>query len=112
MLRGMSALELLAGTYATHALTVGAIGGLTLGMMTRTARGHTGLPLVADGYELTAFLLIQLAAIVRVVGGMMSPGSYLTSIQLSGLLWSAAFGLYAVRYWPVLTRPRLDGKPG
>ena len=28
----------------------------------------------------------------------------------SVLLWSAAFGLYAVRYWPVLTRPRLDGK--
>ena len=112
MLRGLSALELLAGTYATHALTVGAIGGLTLGMMTRTARGHTGRPLVADGYELTAFLLIQLAAIVRVVGGMMSPGLYLTSIQLSGVLWSAAFGLYAVRYWPVLTRPRLDGKPG
>ena len=112
MLRGLSALELLAGTYATHALTVGAIGGLTLGMMTRTARGHTGRPLVADGYELTAFLLIQLAAIVRVVSGMMSPGLYLTSIQLSGVLWSAAFGLYAVRYWPVLTRPRLDGKPG
>ena len=111
-LRGLSALELLAGSYATHALTVGAIGGLTLGMMTRTARGHTGRPLIADGYELTVFLLIQLAAMVRVFGGMMSPGLYLTSIQLSALLWSAAFGLYAVRYWPVLTRPRLDGKPG
>ena len=111
-LRGLSALELLAGSYATHALTVGAIGGLTLGMMTRTARGHTGRPLVADGYELSVFLLIQVAAMVRVFGGMMSPGLYLTSIQLSGLLWSAAFGFYAVRYWPVLTRPRLDGKPG
>lgn len=31
---------------------------------------------------------------------------------LSVLLWAAAFGLYVVRYWPVLTRPRLDGKPG
>jgi uncharacterized protein involved in response to NO len=34
------------------------------------------------------------------------------TVQLSGLLWSAAFGLYAIRYWPVLTRARLDGKPG
>ncbi|MBI4191982.1 MAG: NnrS family protein [Betaproteobacteria bacterium] len=111
-LRGMSHLELLAGSYATHVLTVGAIGGLTLGMMTRTARGHTGRPLIADGFELTVFLLIQVAAVVRVFGGIAPPGLYPASVQLSALLWAAAFGLYAVRYWPVLTRPRLDGKPG
>jgi uncharacterized protein involved in response to NO len=111
-LRGLAALELLAGSYATHALTVGAIGGLTLGMMTRTARGHTGRPLVADGFELAMFVLIQVAALVRVFGGIASPELYTPSIQLSGLLWAAAFGLYAVRYWPVLTRPRLDGKAG
>ena len=111
-LRGLSALELPTGSYATHALTVGAIGGLTLGMMTRTARGHTGRPLIADGFELTVFLLIQVAAVVRVFGGIASPGLYMVSVQLSALLWAAAFGLYAVRYWPVLTRPRRDGKPG
>jgi uncharacterized protein involved in response to NO len=111
-LRGLSALELLAASYATHALTVGAIGGLTLGMMTRTAKGHTGRPLVADGFELTIFLLIQVAAVVRVFCGIASPGLYMVSVQLSALLWAAAFGLYAVRYWSVLTRPRLDGKPG
>ena len=111
-LRGLTGLDLLAGSYATHALTVGAIGGLTLGMMTRTARGHTGRPLIADGFELTVFLLIQIAAIVRVFGGMASPALYLASVQLSALLWSAAFALYAVRYWPILSRPRLDGKPG
>ena len=33
-------------------------------------------------------------------------------ILSAGLLWAGAFGLYAVHYWPVLTRPRLDGKPG
>ncbi len=111
-LRGLFALELLAGSYATHALTVGAIGGLTLGMMTRTARGHTGRPLVADGFELAVFLLIQVAAVIRVFGGIALPGLYMVSVQLSALLWAAAFGLYVVRYWPVLTRPRLDGKPG
>ncbi len=111
-LRGLSELGLLAGSIATHALTVGAIGGLTIGMMTRTARGHTGRPLVADGFELTAYLLVQVAALVRVFGGIASPEVYLASIQLSALLWAAAFGLYAIRYWPVLTRPRLDGRPG
>ena len=80
--------------------------------MTRTARGHTGRTLVADRFELTMFVLIQFAAVVRVFGGIASPGLYLVSVQLSTLLWAAAFGLYALRYWPVLTRPRLDGKPG
>ena len=81
-------------------------------MMTRTARGHTARPLAADGYELMCFLLIQGAAVARVFGGMALPGLHMASVQLSGLLWAAAFGLFAVRYWPVLTRPRLDGKPG
>ena len=112
VLRALSAAGWLGESFAIHALTVGAIGGLTLGMMTRTARGHTARPLVADRFELAMFLLVQIAAIVRVFGGMASPESYLASVQLSGLLWAAAFGLYAVRYWPVLTRPRLDGKPG
>lgn len=111
VLRAFAGMGWLAESFSIHALTVGAIGGLTLGMMTRTARGHTARPLVADGYEVTCFLLIQVAAIVRVFGGMM-PTAYLASVQLSSVLWSAAFALYAVRYWPVLTRPRLDGKPG
>ena len=111
-LRGLSALDLVAGSFATHALTAGAIGGLTLGMMTRTARGHTGRPLLADKSETAMFALIQLAALVRVFWGIASPGSYMLSVELSGLLWAAAFGLYAIRYWPVLTRARLDGKPG
>ena len=111
-LRGLFALELLAGSYATHALTVGGIGGLTLGMMTRTSRGHTGRPLVADRFELGMFLLIQVAAVVRVFAGIVSPNLYLPSVEISVLLWSAAMGLYVIRYWPVLTRPRVDGKPG
>jgi len=112
LLRGLSGFGWLGVSFSVHALTVGAIGGLTLGMMTRTARGHTGRPLRADRWEVAMFLLVQAAALVRVFGGMASPALYLASIQLSGLLWAAAFGLYAVRYWPVLSRARLDGGPG
>jgi uncharacterized protein involved in response to NO len=110
-LRALSAMGWVSESLAIHALTVGAIGGLTLGMMTRTARGHTARPLVADRYEAACYVLIMLAALIRVFGGLL-PSLHLPSIQLSGALWSAAFGLYAVRYWPILTRPRLDGKPG
>ena len=111
-LRGFSELELLSRSLATHALTIGAIGGMTLGMMTRTTRGHTGRPLHADRYEVASYLFVQGAAIVRVGGGIITPSLYASSVQLSGLLWAAAYSIYAVRYWPVLTQPRIDGKPG
>ncbi len=112
VLRSLSAIGMVGDVFAVHALTVGAIGGMTIGMMTRTARGHTGRPLEVDGFEVACYVLVALAAVVRVFGGMLLPGAYLTTVTVSGVLWSAAFGLYAVRYWPVLSRPRLDGKPG
>jgi uncharacterized protein involved in response to NO len=111
-LRALAAAGLVAEALAIHALTVGAIGGLTLGMMTRTARGHTGRPLVADSWETACFVLVQAAAVVRVFGGLIFPAVYALTVAMAGVLWSAAFALYAVRYWPVLTRARLDGKPG
>lgn len=111
-LRGAAALGWLASSFATHALTAGAIGGLTLAMMTRVARGHTARPLRAGRCEVAAFVLMQGAALARVFGGMVWPGGSPMFIALSGALWSAAFGLYAVHYWPILTQPRLDGKPG
>ncbi len=112
LLRGLDGAGLVLDSLATHALTAGGIGTLTLGMMTRTARGHTGRPLKADGSEVAIFLLVLSAAIVRVFGPMLLPGLYLACVELSALLWVAAFGLYALRYWPILSRARLDGKPG
>jgi uncharacterized protein involved in response to NO len=112
VLRGLAALDIVGELFAVHALTVGAIGGMTIGMMTRTARGHTGRPLVADGFEVTCYVLVALAAAIRVFGGMFLPNAYLVTVVVSGICWCAAFALYAVRYWPVLSRGRLDGKPG
>ena len=112
VLRGFAALGMVAELFAVHALTIGAIGGMTIGMMTRTARGHTGRPLAPDRFEIACYVLVALAAAVRVFGGMWLPGAYVATVVVSGACWSAAFALYAVRYWPVLTRSRLDGKPG
>ncbi len=112
VLRAMAALGFIAEPLAVHALTIGAIGGLTIGMMTRTARGHTGRPLTADRFEVACYVLVQLAAAIRVFGGMLLPDIYLTTVVTSATCWSSAFALYAIRYWPVLTRARVDGKPG
>jgi uncharacterized protein involved in response to NO len=97
---------------ATHALTVGAAGGLIVGMMTRTARGHTARALRADRWDVAIYALVLIAAPVRVLLPWFAPSLTLHAVACAALLWSAGFGLYAVRYWPVLARPRLDGRPG
>ena len=111
-LRTAAELGWIGSSAATHALTVGAAGGLVIGMMTRTSRGHTARPLRADGYDIACYVLVALAAIVRVLVPLAVPAWSLQAILCSAGLWSAGFGLFALRYWPVLTRPRLDGQPG
>jgi uncharacterized protein involved in response to NO len=111
-LRALALAGLVPPSLATHALTVGAIGGLTLGMMTRTARGHTGRPLVADRFEVTAYCAVLLAAVARVIGPMSAPQAYVVWVLAAAVLWCGAFALFAVRYWPILTRARLDGRAG
>lgn len=110
-LRGFAGLGLVAPGLATHALTVGVIGGLTLGMMTRTSRGHTARPLKVGGWETAAYVLVHLAALTRVLFPMIFE-AYPSLIVLSGVLWSAAFAIFTIVYIPILTRPRLDGQPG
>ncbi len=111
-LRSLAAWEVVGEPLAVRALTIGVIGGMTIGMMTRTARGHTGRALTADRYEVACYVLVQLAALTRVAGGLALPSIYQVTVVASGFLWSTAFALDCVRYWPVLTRPRVDGKPG
>ena len=111
-LRALAEFGMLPANLATHALTLGAIGGLTIGMMTRTARGHTGRPLQASPLETICYQLVQLAAVARVLVPLAIPGLYAASVVASGLLWSVAFAMFTVMYWPILTRPRIDGRPG
>lgn len=107
-----AALELVARPLALHAFSVGLIGGLIIGMITRTALGHTGRPLVAGASETTMYLLVMLAALARVVGPLLLPAQTMQLYVASGIAWACAFGLYAIVYWPRLSQPRIDGRPG
>ena len=111
-MRGVSELLPVPPVLATHALTVGAIGGITVGMMTRTARGHTSRPLTAGPAEVWAYVLVHAAAFVRVLVPLALPSAYVLSVGVSAVLWGLAFAIFTVAYIPVLARPRLDGKPG
>lgn len=97
---------------AVHAFAVGVIGGLIIGMLTRTARGHTGRPLQASRGEVVAYALVLLAAVLRVLVPALAPQWYAYALDAAGGLWALAFAIYLVIYTPWLTRTRLDGKDG
>jgi uncharacterized protein involved in response to NO len=111
-LLALAQLGLVTTSLGVHALGVGATGGLILGMMTRTARGHTGRPLAADAPELAIYALIMLAAVLRVLLPMLAPSLYVSSLVVSAAAWSAAFLIYLWQYTPWLVSARPDGKDG
>lgn len=101
-----------AASVGIHALAVGATGGLIIGMVTRTARGHTGRPLQASPLEVAAYSLVMLAAVLRVVVPMLAPQYLVPSLVAAASAWTLAFVLYLARYAPWLLRARADGKDG
>ena len=111
----LKGLYLLTGSLSSsawlHAFTTGAFASMILAVMTRAALGHTGRSLTAPPLIVVSYVLITLAAIVR-VSGPVFPDVYLYSITISGVLWIAAFLLFLVVYTPILISPRVDGKPG
>jgi len=94
-----------------HALTIGAIGTMILGIMSRAALGHTGREVKAHPLIALAYILVSFAALTRLAVPLWPTfGSIL--IPLSGSLWGLAFLLYFILYAPILIRPRKDGRPG
>jgi len=95
---------------ALHCVTVGGIGLLTLGMMTRTALGHTGRMLVLPKTMVVAYGFLLAATALRLAAALI-PGFYTGGIHTSSLCFAIGFGLFAWQYGPWLIRPRADGKP-
>ena len=97
------------GRLATlHALTAGAIGTMTLAIMTRATLGHTGRALTADRATVAIYVLVQAGAALR-VGAPILPADYAACLTVAALLWGGAFALYLVRYGPMLLGPRAAG---
>ncbi|RFP17727.1 NnrS family protein [Duganella sp. BJB488] len=111
VLLSLSRWQIVSASAGFHALTVGSMAGLILGMMTRTTLGHTGRPLRAGKFETAIFGLIQFSALSRVLSALGWDGGP-ALLVLSAVCWTTAFGLYVYVYAPYLTSPRADGKPG
>lgn len=109
LLRALAAMNIVPGGAWIHAITMGAVSSLMLAMMMRSSLGHTGRQLLASRLDMAAFVLLQIAAIVRVIASIAAGGTYRYWIVASGLLWVLAFLIFAIRYVPMLSRPRLSG---
>jgi uncharacterized protein involved in response to NO len=92
-------------TSAVHALTAGAIGVMTLAMMTRTTLSHTGRARRTGGATLAVYLLVNAAALLRVLSPL-SAERVFPLLAVSALLWGAAFGLFALVFGPMLATRR------
>jgi len=94
---------------AIHALTSGAVGTMTLAVMTRASLGHTGRAIVADGYVVGVYVLVSVGAALRVAAPFAGE-SYSALLAGGGVLWSCAFLLFAIRFAPILWRRRADSR--
>lgn len=92
---------------AVHAFTAGAVGAMTLAVMTRASLGHTGRPRHAGPLTVCIYMLVNVGAVLRVFGPMTGLSSNLVMGVAAGS-WSGAYLLFAMVYGPFLLRPSLD----
>ncbi|MGE3907485.1 MAG: NnrS family protein, partial [Reyranellaceae bacterium] len=113
-LRGLDVLlELFVGAAGLHALTIGAIGTMTMAVMARAALGHTGRPMSAPPLLLAAFALVSLSALLRLAGALPALADLFQMLLFAAAgAWSVAFALFAAILLPIVFRPRVDGLPG
>jgi uncharacterized protein involved in response to NO len=89
-----------------HAAGAGAIGVMTLAVMTRASLGHTGNPLLAGSGTVTIYVLINLAALLRVAATFLPLSSQVILNPVAALIWCAAFSGFCLVYGPRLLLPR------
>lgn len=106
-----SFVEALPVSAAVHALTAGCIGTMVLGVMSRAALGHSGRPLDVSKATVAAYVLLSVGTALRVVAPLL-PDAQMGLTHAGGSLWALAWILFVVVYFPVVTRPRADGRPG
>ena len=111
-LLALAQLGVLPASLGVHALAVGTTGGLIIGMVTRTARGHTGRPLAVTQAEVLAYALVMAAAVLRVLLPLVAPSLYVFALVAAAVAWSVAFAIYLWIFTPWLMSTRLDGKDG
>jgi uncharacterized protein involved in response to NO len=113
-LLGVSVLrpDLVPASGALHAWTAGAIGVMTVGVMTRVTLGHTARALTASPATIAIYLAMLVAAVTRIVAPLVLPNDVTALLVAASIAWMTAFALFALVYGPMLVRPRSVGTVG
>jgi uncharacterized protein involved in response to NO len=106
LLTALSAFGLAPESAGVHAWAIGAIGGMTIAVMSRAALGHTGRALIASPAVQAVYALLFGAAIARICAAL-APEHGVAALHVAAFAWIAAFLGFAVAYWRVFTGPRL-----
>lgn len=103
LLNGLSIVATLPASAGIHAWTAGAVGLMTLAVMTRASLGHTGHALHAGPATQAIYALVFTGAVLRIVAAL---SGNLLLLEGAGALWIGGFLLFAVAYGPILARQR------
>ena len=106
VLTGLASFGLLSNAAGIHAWSGGAMGIMTLAVMSRASLGHTGRALVATASMQGLYLLLVAAALARVCAAI-HPAWSDALLHVAGGAWAGAFVGFALAYWKVFTGPRV-----
>lgn len=106
-LSGLGGVYLARAAAHVHIIGMGGFAMLIIGMVTRTALGHTGRPLALDGMMLASYWFMVLSVVLRLAA--LWPSAFSGSLlHATATAWIISLGLYLYRYVPILIRPRAD----
>src|SRR5262245_55812876 len=86
-LAALSALALVIPSAAVHAWTGGAIGSMTIAVMTRASLGHTGRALSASFVTQVVYASIVVAALARICAAL-EPSHAIPLLTVAGVAWA------------------------
>jgi uncharacterized protein involved in response to NO len=102
---GAAAIAGMSPAAGLHLLGIGAIGGMTVAVMMRATRGHTGREMIAGGWLAASFVLVAAAALARAAAPWLL-ASGVDAMALSAASWTIGFAIFAVRIASWLALPR------
>jgi uncharacterized protein involved in response to NO len=105
ILSGLAAFDIVPASAGIHAWTGGAIGSMTLAVMTRATLGHTGQQLKASVGTHLIYAAVIAAALLRVCAAI-EPRHMELLLGAAGLGWTFAFLGFALLYGRALCSPR------
>jgi uncharacterized protein involved in response to NO len=99
--------QVMTASGALHGWTTGAMGLMTLAVMTRATLGHTGRDVVTAPSTIVIYVAIVCAALARIAAPLL-PHLYYQLLLAAGAAWLLAFGLFVLVYGPMLARPQVE----